>query len=93
MSQDYNAAQITVLKGLEGVRHRPAMYVGSTGNRGLHHILTEVIDNSIDEVFAGVCTDIHITLLPGTSSRSSTTAAASRSISIPPRSAPLSKSS
>ncbi|MHB8993758.1 MAG: DNA topoisomerase subunit B [Armatimonadota bacterium] len=64
MSQDYNAAQITVLKGLEGVRHRPAMYVGSTGNRGLHHILTEVIDNSIDEVFAGVCNEIQITLLP-----------------------------
>ena len=64
MSQDYNAAQITVLKGLEGVRHRPAMYVGSTGNRGLHHILTEVIDNSIDEVFAGVCTEIQVTLLP-----------------------------
>jgi DNA gyrase subunit B len=64
MSQDYNASQITVLKGLEGVRHRPAMYVGSTGNRGLHHILTEVIDNSIDEVFAGVCNEIQITLLP-----------------------------
>lgn len=64
MSQDYNASKITVLKGLEGVRHRPAMYVGSTGNRGLHHILTEVIDNSIDEVFAGVCTEIQVTLLP-----------------------------
>ena len=63
MSQDYNAAQITVLKGLEGVRHRPAMYVGSTGNRGLHHILTEVIDNSIDEVFAGVCNEVKVTLL------------------------------
>ena len=63
MSQDYNASQITVLKGLEGVRHRPAMYVGSTGSRGLHHILTEVIDNSIDEVFAGVCTEIQVTLL------------------------------
>lgn len=64
MSQDYNASQITVLKGLEGVRHRPAMYVGSTGIRGLHHILTEVIDNSIDEVFAGVCTEVKVTLLP-----------------------------
>ncbi|MEN6403354.1 MAG: DNA gyrase subunit B [Armatimonadia bacterium] len=64
MSQDYNASQITVLKGLEGVRHRPAMYVGSTGSRGLHHILTEVIDNSIDEVFAGVCTEVQVTLLP-----------------------------
>ncbi|MBU0609646.1 MAG: DNA gyrase subunit B [Armatimonadetes bacterium] len=65
MSQDYNASKITVLKGLEGVRHRPAMYVGSTGVRGLHHILTEVIDNSIDEVFASVCTDIQVRLLPG----------------------------
>lgn len=64
MSQDYNASQITVLKGLEGVRHRPAMYVGSTGSRGLHHILTEVIDNSIDEVFAGVCTEVKVTILP-----------------------------
>ena len=65
MSQEYNASKITVLKGLEGVRHRPAMYVGSTGVRGLHHILTEAIDNSIDEVFAGVCTDIQVSLLPG----------------------------
>jgi DNA gyrase subunit B len=65
MSQDYNASKITVLKGLEGVRHRPAMYVGSTGSRGLHHILFEVIDNSIDEVFAGVCDTICITLKPG----------------------------
>jgi DNA gyrase subunit B len=64
MSQDYNASKITVLKGLEGVRHRPAMYVGSTGNRGLHHILTEVIDNSIDEVFADACNEIQVTLLP-----------------------------
>jgi DNA gyrase subunit B len=64
-SQEYNASKITVLKGLEGVRHRPAMYVGSTGTRGLHHILTEVIDNSIDEVFAGVCTEIQVNLLPG----------------------------
>ena len=65
MSQDYNASKITVLKGLEGVRHRPAMYVGSTGSRGLHHILFEVIDNSIDEVFAGVCDTIYVTLKPG----------------------------
>ncbi len=64
MAQEYTASQITVLKGLEGVRHRPAMYVGSTGSRGLHHILNEVIDNSIDEVFAGACTEIQVTLLP-----------------------------
>jgi len=65
MPQEYNASQITVLKGLEGVRHRPAMYVGSTGPRGMHHILQEVIDNSIDEVFVGACTHIQVTLLPG----------------------------
>ena len=63
MPQEYNASQITVLKGLEGVRHRPAMYVGSTGPRGMHHILQEVVDNSIDEVFVGVCTHIQVTLL------------------------------
>ena len=65
MPQEYNASQITVLKGLEGVRHRPAMYVGSTGPRGMHHILQEVIDNSIDEVFVGACTHIQVTLLSG----------------------------
>ena len=58
----YDAGSIRVLKGLEAVRQRPAMYIGSTGPRGLHHILSEVIDNSIDEFFAGVCDKIEITL-------------------------------
>jgi DNA gyrase subunit B len=58
----YNAAQIRVLKGLEAVRRRPAMYIGSTSARGLHHILYEVVDNSIDEVFAGVCDAITVIL-------------------------------
>jgi len=61
--QAYDAAQIRVLKGLEAVRRRPAMYIGSTGPRGLHHILYEVVDNSIDEVFVGVCDTINVRLL------------------------------
>lgn len=60
--RDYTAKSIQVIKGLEAVRRRPAMYVGSTSERGLHHILYEVIDNSIDEVFAEVCDRINVTL-------------------------------
>jgi len=61
--QQYDAAQIRVLKGLEAVRRRPAMYIGSTGPRGLHHIVYEVVDNSIDEVFVNVCDTIAVRLL------------------------------
>ena len=57
-ARDYKAKHIQVLKGLEAVRRRPAMYVGSTGPRGLHHLFVEVVDNCIDEVMAGYCTQI-----------------------------------
>ncbi len=58
----YTAQQIQVLEGLEGVRRRPAMYIGSTGPDGLHHLLYEVVDNSVDEALAGACTRIDVTL-------------------------------
>ena len=63
----YKAADITVLEGLEAVRKRPGMYVGSTGERGLHHLVYEVVDNSVDEALAGYCDSVEIALHPDNS--------------------------
>ena len=62
-AQDYGADQITALEGLEAVRVRPGMYIGDTGVRGLHHLIWEIVDNSVDEAMAGHCTNIVVTLL------------------------------
>ena len=87
-TEGYSARNLSVLEGLEAVRKRPGMYIGSTDSRGLIHCLWEIVDNCVDEALGGFCTAIDVVMHPD---GSTTTAAASPSTSSPRPNSPASK--